>query len=318
MWTVFVEKYGGAFIHGQYPKNADEKYKGELLNALQQMISDAVAITQEGSEINIISAGDKGGSTNVHAEYIKLANAEISKAVLGETLTTEIGDKGSYAAAKAHNLVREDMATADRRRISAAFNRLSSVYTFYNFGAEVAAPKFEFVRDEDLQQDRAKRDKEIYGIGWRPRKSYITREYGIPEEDYDLDFKVVQSQGGDTTKSFAENHTTPCRCHEHDRGITKRIAALFGSKAEKAALKDERLMQEFAEQTLEAGQDELDGTIESYIDALGTVTTYEEGKQAIQKAYQRRVFSPLAHLIDVVRYAAAGIGNHQKRRVKHG
>ena len=317
-WTVFVEKYGGAFIHGQYPNNADEKFKGELLEALEGMISDAVAIAPEGSEIAIISAGDKRGSTSVHSEYIKMANAEISKAVLGETLTTEIGDKGSYAAAKAHNLVREDLAKADRRRISAAFNRLSAVYTFYNFSAEVAAPRFEFVQDEDLQQDRAKRDGQIYGIGWRPRKSYITREYGIPEEDFDLDFNVVKSQGEDTTKSFAENHTTPCRCSEHDTGIIKRIAALFGSKEEKAAIKDEQLMQEFAEQTYEAGQDELDSTIESYIDALGTVNTYEEAKQAIQKVYKRRGFAPLAHLIDVIRYAAAGIGNHQKRRAKHG
>jgi hypothetical protein len=102
-----------------------------------------------------------------------MANAEISKAVLGETLTTEIGDKGSYDAAKAHNLVWEDLATADRRRISAAFNRLAVVYTFYNFGAEVVAPQFEFVQDEDLQKERAVWDKELYGIGWRPRKGSL-------------------------------------------------------------------------------------------------------------------------------------------------
>jgi phage gp29-like protein len=310
-WTVYVEKYGGAYVYGKYPDTADGTYKGELLDALRSMISDAVAITPEHSEIAIISAGDKGGSNSVHTEYIKMANAEISKAVLGETLTTEIGDKGSYAAAKAHNLVREDMAMADRRRISAAFNRLSSVYTFYNFGAEVAAPTFGFVQDEDLQQDRAKRDREIHGIGWRPRKSYISREYGIPEEDFD----VVTSQEGDTTtKSFVQNHTTPCRCSEHDTGIIERM---FGSKEEKAAIKDEQLMQEFAERMLSAGQDELDSTIESYIDALGTVTNYEEAKQALQKVYKGRSAGPLAHLIDVIRYAAAGISNHQKKGAHH-
>ena len=43
-----------------------------------------------------------------------MANAEISKAVLGQTLTTEIGERGSYAAAQAHNEVREHLAAADR------------------------------------------------------------------------------------------------------------------------------------------------------------------------------------------------------------
>jgi phage gp29-like protein len=314
-WTVFVEKYGGAFVHGTYPNTADEKLKGELIDALERMISDSVAITPEGSEIKIIAATDKGGSTSTHAEYIKMANAEISKAVLGETLTTEIGDKGSYAAAKAHNLVREDLAKADRSRISAAFNRLASVYTVYNFGAEVAAPKFEFVQDEDLQKERAVRDKELYGIGWRPRKGYITREYGISEEDFDLS---ASSENAGKPVGFALQKPDTCRCRKHSTGMFSRIAALFASREEQAARKDERLMQEFAEQTLNAGQQEIDTAIESYIDALGTVNNYEEAKKALQGVYKRRSMSPFAWLIENIRYAASGIGNHRKRRSKHG
>ena len=105
-WTVFVEKYGGAFLYGQYPSNASEQYKNELLESLEAMIADAVAIAPEGAEIKIEALANKGSVNSVHKEFIDAANAEISKAVLGQTLTTEIGDKGSYAAAQAHNLVR--------------------------------------------------------------------------------------------------------------------------------------------------------------------------------------------------------------------
>jgi phage gp29-like protein len=308
-WTVYVEKYGGAFVHGQYSANADDQCKGDLLDALERMISDAVAITPEGSEITIVSASDKGGSTSVHSEYIKMVNAEISKAVLGQTLTTEIGDKGSYAAAKAHNLVREDLAKADRSRISAAFNRLSSVYTVYNFGAEVVPPKFEFVQDEDLQIERAKRDTELYSTGWRPRKRYLTREYGIPEEDFDL---TVAENTGKPAGFTMKNHKA-CSCGKRDRGMVSRIAALFTSKEEQ----DQRLMQEFAEQMEEEGQAALDATVQSYVDALGTVDTFDEARQALQRAYKRRSLTPLVQLIDTIRYAAAGIGHHRKRRT-HG
>jgi phage gp29-like protein len=34
-WTVFVEKYGGAFMYGKYPSNANEQHKAELLRALE-------------------------------------------------------------------------------------------------------------------------------------------------------------------------------------------------------------------------------------------------------------------------------------------
>ena len=41
-------------------------------------------------------------------------NSEISKAVLGQTLTTEIGSTGSYAAANTHMAVRQDIIDADK------------------------------------------------------------------------------------------------------------------------------------------------------------------------------------------------------------
>jgi hypothetical protein len=60
------------------------------------------------------------------------------------------------------------------------------VWTLYNYGADVMPPAFEFVKDEDLQTDRAKRDAKLYAMDWRPKKSYIAREYEIPEEDFDI------------------------------------------------------------------------------------------------------------------------------------
>ncbi|MDR1637826.1 MAG: DUF935 domain-containing protein [Treponema sp.] len=130
-WVVFVERYGGAFMYGKYPNNVDDRYRADLFESLQRMIADAVAIVPEGLEVTIESLANKGSVSNIHREFVDAANAEVSKAVLGQTLTTEIGDKGSYAAAQAHNLVREDLAGNDRRNIGAAFNRLSRVYTFY-------------------------------------------------------------------------------------------------------------------------------------------------------------------------------------------
>jgi phage gp29-like protein len=270
-WTVFVEKYGGAFMYGKYTNNASEADKAALMGALEMMIADAVAIAPEGSEITIDSLANKGGLSNVHAEYINAANAEMSKAVLGQTLTTELsGDTGSYAAGQIHNEVREGLALADRRRVSAAFNRLAAVYTHYNFGSGVLPPTFEFVKDKELYAEQAERDVKMYSFGWRPQKTYIMREYGIPEEDFDMageteSAKEPRFSGAAQARRFANAPAPSCSCGGHTEkkpNFLERLRSLFASKDERAAAKDERLMGEFEEQMLQAGQDELNKIIE--------------------------------------------------------
>jgi phage gp29-like protein len=301
-----VEKYGGAFMYGTYPPNAGEEFKSELFAALEKMISDSVAVLQEGSQITIESMSDKRGSSDTYTEFIKMANAEISKAVLGETLTTEIGDKGSYAAAQTHNEVREELAMADRRRISAAFNRLAAVYTFYNFGEGVEPPLFTFVKDEDLQVERAKRDVDLHTIGWYPRKAYIAREYGIPEEDFDLAEKPKEG-----SKEFGRRgQQAGCGCRE-GRGFFGALTSLFSSKGERAAGKDGRLMEEFGEGMLEAGQEEIDRAIEAYAAAMGKATNFDDAAQELMAEYLRRNPGRLASLANEIRYAASGIGGRR-------
>jgi phage gp29-like protein len=301
-------------LYGKYPSNWGEENKQQLLTALENMISDAVAIIPEGADVHIESLANKGSVAEVHANYIAAANAEISKAVLGQTLTTEIGDKGSYAAAAAHNLVRNDIAAADRRRICAAFNRLASVYTFYNFGADVAPPKFEFVQDEDLQPDRAERDVKLFGIGWRPKKTYITREYGIPEEDFDLTDGSSKGAGFNNREPASRfDHGASCSCCHDDKPPSPldKFVALFATKDEKAAVKNDRLMAEFEELMQKAGQDEINSLVEGFVDALGTVDSYEAASKALMERYNKQPLDQIAHLIDEVRYAAQEIGGRK-------
>jgi phage gp29-like protein len=313
-WTVFVEKYGGAFLLGKYPSNAGDKFKKELLEALEQMVANAVAVVPEGSEISIQSASDKTGGSDVHSAYIQMSNNEISKAVLGQTLTTEIGEKGSYAAAAAHNLVREDIAAADRHRISAAFNRLTAVYTFYNFGPDAPPPFFQFVKDEDLQAARADRDVKLHQVGWRPKKEYFIREYGMQEEDFDL---AEKPSGGDSFPGFnqiipAQKHpeNCPCGCGNTNkrRSLFYKLAMLFATKDEKELERDTNLVDRFGDMMLKAAQEETDDTVDVFIDALGQVNSYDEAFGALASAYNKLSPKRCAALLNEVRYAASQIG----------
>jgi hypothetical protein len=132
------------------------------------------------------------------------------------------------------------------------------VYTAYNFGSDVLPPVFEFVQDEDLYAGRMERDVKLYSISWRPKKAYITREYGIPEEDFEL-------AGGE--KTFA----VPAR----------RFLGLFASKEERARRKGERLMAGFEQPRLRSGQDGINTMLDTFADVLGTAGRYEDASAAL-------------------------------------
>ncbi|GHT57988.1 hypothetical protein AGMMS50233_11290 [Endomicrobiia bacterium] len=249
--------------------------------------------------------------------------AEISKAVLGQTLTTEVGDVGSYAAASAHNLVREDLASADRRRISAAFNRLAQVYTFYNFGGEVIPPLFQFVKDEDLQTGRAERDTKLYGMGWRPKKTYISREYSIPEDDFDLQEDTAGED--DPFGGFSRNGiipekehpaNCPCGCHnlKKKRSLFRKAALLFASKAEQELEKDNQLMEKFDETIIKAAQQETNETVDAFIDATGNVQNFDDAFKAVTTLYDRRSPEKCAALLDEILYASGQISGKAQNK----
>jgi hypothetical protein len=169
------------------------------------------------------------------------------------------------------------------------------------------------VQDEDLQLERTERDVKLFGVGWRPKKTYISREYGIPEEDFDLADGSAKGQGfsaGEPARTFA---SAPCACCHADKqpGLLDKFAALFASKEDKAAVKDERLLTEFEEAMLKAGQDEINALVEGFVDALGTVDNYEAASKALMERYGKQPLDQFAHLIDEVRYAAQGIGGRK-------
>jgi phage gp29-like protein len=107
----------------------------------------------------------------------------MSKAVLGQTLTTEVGDKGSYAASKTHDSVRTDLMQSDARALGRVIRmQLIAPMVVFNFGTGVSLPNFGFDAEEaeDLMA-LAQRDKILSEMGLELTDGYVRRRYGIPE-----------------------------------------------------------------------------------------------------------------------------------------
>ena len=94
-WAQFIETYGKPWRLGRYPTNATPQERDVLLRALTNLGSDAAAMIPEKMLVELIQATSSGQSSgSVQREFLEYTDHLISKAVLGQTLTTEAGDKG--------------------------------------------------------------------------------------------------------------------------------------------------------------------------------------------------------------------------------
>jgi phage gp29-like protein len=81
--------------------------------------SNAWAVLPIGSDMKQESGGGKQGSDNFKL-LAEFCNAEMSKAMLGQTMTTESGS--SYSQSKVHGETEDDINHADRRFVERVLN----------------------------------------------------------------------------------------------------------------------------------------------------------------------------------------------------
>lgn len=72
----------------------------EISQQLEAMVRNAVGVLMGGVDVKLIEAG--ATRAELYERFYATMNATISKAVLGETLTTEQGQRGSQALGTVH------------------------------------------------------------------------------------------------------------------------------------------------------------------------------------------------------------------------
>jgi phage gp29-like protein len=185
-WVTFCEVFGQPLRVGKYKAGASEQDKLALLNAVSRIGTDAAAVMPESMMIEFEQANQEGG-TELYERFCEYLDAQVSKAVLGQTLTTETPKEGgSRAAAQVHDAVRRDILNADARRLAATLSRdLVRPIVELNMGPQRQYPKIEFGLPDD---NDAKAFAEIVAMladrGLRVGQKAVLDKLGIeaPEE----------------------------------------------------------------------------------------------------------------------------------------
>lgn len=183
-WVSFCEVYGMPLRLGKYQPGASEEDKTALMRALIQIGADAAGIVPEGTSIDFITT-DKASSTDLYERLARYCDEQISKAVLGQILTSDSGG-GSFAQSKTHNEVRHDLTVADCKALAATLRRdLIRPLVLFNFGDDSRVPQLRFAcaEPEDLHQAATILGALIKDTGLKVPTSYLYKKFSIPKPE---------------------------------------------------------------------------------------------------------------------------------------
>lgn len=181
-WLVFLEKFGQPTVLGEYPRDATLAEQDKLADALDSIQTRTSISIPEGFKASLLEAA-RAGATDGYRQLLEVCDQQISKAILGQTLTTQEGkDSGSYALGKVHNDVRGDILIADGKWLDRIINwTLLTWLIDYNF--EVAAYPYivtQTMPGTDLKTE-AEIDEKLVNMGVRLPQSYFYAKYNRPE-----------------------------------------------------------------------------------------------------------------------------------------
>lgn len=111
-WLVFNEKFASPFVWFKYPRTAEKEEIAAHKRTATSVRSAAAGIGPDDLEPILLEAS-RGGSLSCYKDLAEFCNTEMSKAVLGQTLTTEAGQRGARSLGEVHKDVRGDILKAD-------------------------------------------------------------------------------------------------------------------------------------------------------------------------------------------------------------
>lgn len=178
-WLTFADKFGSPTAIGKYPNGSGKTEQSKLLAALAAISQDAGVIVPEGMVIELLEAS-RTGSVDTYEKLVRYMDEQISKAVLGETMSTTAASTGLGSnQAGVQNEVRLEVAKDDGDELDETINdTLVRWIVEYNLpGATLPKLEHDFKEPEDLVQ-RATRDKTLGEMGWEPSEEYMLETYG--------------------------------------------------------------------------------------------------------------------------------------------
>ena len=115
-WARFCNIFGMPIREYTYDAG-DEEARRRLIQDARRQGSNAVYIHPKDSDLTLIEAGNKSGSSELYRTFAEYWDGKISIRILGNTLTTDVGSSGTQALGTVHKEEEDEMNADDREFI---------------------------------------------------------------------------------------------------------------------------------------------------------------------------------------------------------
>ena len=187
-WSGYQEKYGQPLRVGKYDPAATEADIDALLAAVANLGTDAAAVIPSSMLIELVGhvSGSSGGSSG-YEDLCNFMDRQVSKGVLGQTMTTD--DGSSRSQAEVHERVRVDLTKADAKQLADTINRdLIVPYIQINRGMQARYPRLTFpVVDPTKRRWLMEVLKNLVPLGLRVDQSVVRDRLGLPDPSSDAE-----------------------------------------------------------------------------------------------------------------------------------
>ena len=192
-WAIFTQTYGQPLRVGKWHAGATEEDKNTLFRAVANIAGDCAGIIPDTMTIDFVESKNVGSSSAHYRERADWLDQQISKAVLGQTATTD-AIAGGHAVGQEHRQVQEDIETADARAISAILNRdLVRPWVMLEYGPRKTYPRIVIARPkpEDIK-GMSEALAKLVPLGLKVQMSEVRDRIGFSDPDPDAELLAPQ------------------------------------------------------------------------------------------------------------------------------
>ncbi|OOZ41650.1 hypothetical protein BOW53_02940 [Solemya pervernicosa gill symbiont] len=210
-WLAFAEVFGMPIRVGRYGPGASNEDINTLISAVANIGSDAAAAIPNSMNIEFIEGGKSAGGHELFQRLAEWLDKQTSKAVLGQTMTTD--DGSSQSQANVHNEVREDIQEDDAADLAETLNRdVIRPFVDLNFGPQENYPRAEINIPQPENIEALAKALEVFvPLGLQVKESEIRDKLSLTDpEDGDLLLSAPAAATPPIATATAENHAQHC------------------------------------------------------------------------------------------------------------
>ena len=284
-WTAFAEVFGMPLRLGRYGPNATEDDIRTLISAVANLGTDAAAVLPDTMRIDFTEPGNRTGGGGLFERLAVYLDKQVSKAVLGQTMTSD--DGSSRAQAQVHDAVRGDILRSDARQLANTLNRdLVRPFIDLNHGPQKQYPRLLLPLNEPediaaLVNALAK----LVPMGLKVEASVIRDKLGLPDPEAGADVLVSPAQA------------------DPQNAANRRGGRIATNRSSLVPL------EELAEESAADWEPQLSPLLKAIQESADRAGSYEEFQRGLAALLAEMDSSPFAERLALAAFQARGLGD---------